>query len=266
MPEHPAGFNGDVTCVVAGNIATVTLNRPERKNAITADMWATIANLFEGFGSHSEIRAIIIRGEGKDFSAGADISEFDSVRGDAVSARAYEYANSRAFAAIRNAPVPVIAAIRGICFGGGFAIAAACDIRVASHEAYFSIPAARLGIAYPLDAIADAAGSCGPQMARYMLYTAARISAADAAEAGFLFALHEEATLEGAANELAELIAKNAPLSVRVAKAAISGLVHGSAEHTAIAAKLVAATFNSSDYAEGRAAFREKRAPTFSGN
>ena len=100
-------------------IATVTINRLGRKNAITYAMWLELAAIAENLATDPETRVIVLRGEGGDFSAGADISEFETVRRDAATARRYEAANSAAFAAFRNAPIPVIAAITGVCFGGG---------------------------------------------------------------------------------------------------------------------------------------------------
>jgi enoyl-CoA hydratase/carnithine racemase len=121
-------------------VATVTINRPGRKNAISHAMWRELSAIAGDLGNDPATRVIILRGAGHDFSAGADISEFDTVRRDAATARDYEAANSAAFAAFRNAQIPVIAAIRGICFGGGFGLAAACDLRIATPDALFSVP------------------------------------------------------------------------------------------------------------------------------
>lgn len=142
-------------------VATIVINRPARKNAVTQAMWIELAANVDRLAGDTDVRVIVLRGAGADFSAGADISEFDTLRGDPESARAYEATNSAAFAALRNASVPVIAAIRGICFGGGFGIAAACDLRVACTDAQFAVPAARLGLAYPHDAMADIVWAAG---------------------------------------------------------------------------------------------------------
>ena len=133
----------------ANGVATVVINRPARKNAITKAMWVELASHVNRLSSEPGVRVIVLRGAGQDFSAGADISEFDTLRGDADSARAYEATNSAAFAALRNCTIPVIAAIRGICFGGGLGLAAACVQRIASPDALFDVPAARLGLASP---------------------------------------------------------------------------------------------------------------------
>lgn len=246
-------------------VATIVINRPARKNAITQAMWVELASHINRLSSGPDVRVIVLRGAGQDFSAGADISEFDTLRGDPTSARAYEATNSAAFAALRNAAVPVIAAIRGICFGGGFGLAAACDLRIATPEAQFAVPAARLGLAYPQDAMGDIVWAAGPQMARYLTYTAGRIDAQAALSAGFLLEIADAERFDVRVGEVARTIAENAPLSVRASKAAIrSALSHDPGE-AALAQALGDATFLSDDYAEGRAAFAGRRAPAFKG-
>src|SRR5690606_37666245 len=139
----------------------------------------------------------------------------------AATARLYEDENSKAFAAIRNAPVPVIAAIRGICYGGGFGLAAAADLRIAAEDAAFAVPAARLGLAYPADAVQDFVLSLGTQLARMALYSGAAMSPAQLLACGFLLEVTPLEALETEAMKLAETIAANAPLSVRASKLAI---------------------------------------------
>ena len=246
-------------------IATVAINRPARKNAITQAMWVELAAIVGRLSGDGVTRVIVLRGKGQDFSAGADISEFDTLRGTAESARAYEATNSAAFAALRTCTIPVIAAIRGICFGGGFGLAAACDLRIATPDAQFSVPAARLGLAYPQDAMGDIVSAAGPQMARYLTYTAGRIDAQAALSAGFLLEIVEAELFDGRVTEIARTIARNAPLSIKASKAAIrSALSHNPAE-AALAQSLGDATFLSEDYAEGRAAFHGRRTPHFRG-
>ena len=246
-------------------VVILTIDRPARKNAMTQAMWAEMAALFRGFGQDASVRAVVLRGAGGDFCAGADIGEFDTVRGDATSARRYEAQNSAAFAAIRDCPAPTIAAIGGICFGGGFGIAAGCDIRIASADAVFSVPAAKLGLAYPVDAMADIVHAVGPQVAKYMAYCAARLDAPAALDTGFLLEIVENGGLFARADELAAAIAANAPLSIRASKASIRAVLSADPADAAHASALGDATFESADYAEGRAAFREKRPARFRG-
>ncbi len=248
----------------ATGVARITLDRPHKKNAITLSMWLELAARFEALSADFSTRAVVLTGAGSDFSAGADIGEFSTLR-DVDNARDYEAANSAAFAAIRNCRVPVIAAIRGICFGGGFGLAAAADLRIASPDAQFCVPAAKLGLAYPQDAMRDIVESAGPQMARYLTFTGARIGAEKALATGFLAEIVAGVSLETRAGEIAAAIAANAPLSVRASKLSIHAVLSGNAADAEEARRAGEATFRSADYAEGRAAFRERREPEFEG-
>lgn len=250
---------------VRDGVATIMIDRPARKNALTQVMWERLATTTTGLADRDDVRVIVLRGTGSDFCAGADIAEFETVRGAPATARIYEAANAAAFAAFRTARVPTIAAIRGICFGGGFGLAAACDLRIATPDSLFAVPAARLGLAYPVDAMGDIVAALGSQRARHLLFTAARLSAADALEMGFLLEIVEDAHFSDRIDSLARSIAANAPLTIRASKLAIRAVVDGEPATAQAAARLGATTFESSDYAEGRAAFAARRAPVFRG-
>lgn len=255
----------DITLAENAGILTVAINRPERKNAVTAAMWDRLSLLFSQASDKKSLRAIIITGGSENFSAGADISEFDSHRGTAKSAALYEARNEAAFAAIRHCAVPVIAKIRGICFGGGFGLAAAAHLRIASPTARFRVPAARLGLAYPVHSVADIVSGVGVQMARRLLLSAEEISANDALAAGFLSLVAPDDQLDDKAQEWAERIAQNAPLSVQASQLAIANVLQPDATRLKLAVDAANATFESDDYAEGRRAFKDKRLPKFTG-
>jgi enoyl-CoA hydratase/carnithine racemase len=229
-------------------------------------MWAAIPAVMKSLDESADVRVIVIRGAGPDaFSAGADISEFGQTRANADAARAYEAINGAAFAAIRGASKPVIAMIQGFCFGGGLAIALACDIRVADGSALFSLPPARLGLAYPLDGLRDLVAAVGPATAKEMIVTAKRMKAREALRIGLIG--HEFADLEPEARALCSEIAEGAPLTITHAKRAID-LIAGRPGHVdeAEVVRLAARCFDSRDYAEGREAFAAKRKPKFTGS
>ena len=259
--------DGAITASAGGSaIGRLTINRPDKRNALTDQMWRAVPEAVDWLVNKQNARVVIIEGAGdRDFSAGADIGEFATLRKDAETARAYEAGNSAAFAAIRHCPVPVIAAIRGICFGGGFGLAAAADIRIADETARFAIPAARLGLAYPLDAVQDLVRALGDQQARIALFSAREITLAQALTCGCIAVSCRPDQLEDEVQALATSIAAAAPLSVRASKAAISALHSGSLDDYERAGTLSASTFDSADYAEGRNAFMEKRKVQFRG-
>ena len=244
----------------------IVLNRPERRNALNAEMWAAIPPLMKYLDEHAEVRGIVIRGAGSEaFAAGADISEFGEARNDASGAARYERLNGQAFTAIRNASKPVIARIQGFCIGGGLAIALACDLRIADASASFALPPARLGLAYPLDGLRDLTAAIGASAAKEMIFTGRRIKADEALRLGLIdrVAADVDADAEAICND----IAQGAPLSITHAKHAINFITARPGHHDdAEIAWLAARCFDSEDYVEGRMAFAEKRKPTFKGS
>lgn len=252
--------------IVEGAIAWIEANNPARMNAFTAGMWEALPGLIRRAEADDAVRIIVLRGAGtKAFSAGADISEFDSARaGDA--AKAYDVLNHKAFAALTECSKPTIAMIHGFCLGGGMALAVCCDLRLADDKATFAIPAAKLGIGYNPRWIRPLLAVLSPARVKEILFTGRRFSALDAAGMGLLNRITSEAELEAGVRSLAEEIAANAPLSIAAAKRGIDELSRHP-EHPDLASldALVEQCFQSQDYAEGRRAFAEKRKPKFQG-
>lgn len=251
----------------SGAAGVVVIDNPARHNAVSKAMWLALPAAIGELAADPSVRAIVLRGAGDGaFVSGADISEFAEVRRDAENSRAYEAANEAAFAAIRAAPKPTVAMIRRFCIGGGMGLAAACDIRIASRDAVFAVPAARLGLAYPPEAVADFVRLIGAARTKDLIFTARRVDAAEAAAIGFVDRLVEPADLEAATADYVAAVAANAPLTQAAIKAAVAAIVAlpGTADWAA-AHTAAERCFDSADYAEGRAAFLGKRAPVFSG-
>lgn len=248
-----------------GSVGYMIFNRPERRNAVSLEMWHAIPQVMARFDADPDIRSIVLAGAGGDaFIAGADISEFEGQRKDAAAALAYEERNTAAYRAIADSPKSVIAMIDGYCIGGGVAIAAACDIRIAADGATFGIPAARLGLAYPPFAVALLLRAVTPSKAKLLIHSARRVSAAEALAFGLVDQVVAGADLEAHVAELTRAIADNAPLTIAAANATIDAtFAQGNVEDTARSAIL--RCFDSSDYQEGRKAFMEKRRPVFRG-
>lgn len=253
-----------VHCRVDGHVATLVLDNVERHNAMSLSMWTALADHLDALRAQDAVRAVVLRGAGeRAFVSGADISEFESQRGDAEAVARYDAAVDRAQTALSEFPVPVIAAIRGICYGGGLGLSLACDLRLAQGDARFRMPAARLGLGYALRGMQRLREVLGPVHAAEIFYTARVIDAAGAARVNLVNEVCDDVFARAA--ELAETIAGNAPLTIRAAKLALRALGSGDAVQRAEADAAVARCFASQDYIEGRRAFMEKRAPRFQG-
>jgi len=247
-----------------GPVVEVLLDRPERKNAVTLDMWREIARVFERLGKDAAIRGIVLRGAGGNFCAGADITEFGEVRDTAEQVHDYDEAVDACCDAIAGAPKPVIAAIDGYCVGGGCGLALACDFRFAAPSATVFIPASRLGIVYGLRETQNLLALVGLSNAKRMLYAAERLDAAMAQSMGFLDEVADDPI--SAAHDFAALMASRAPLTIAGTKALLTGLAMGTGTLKEVdALALIEAASQSEDYKEARAAFGEKRNPVFKG-
>jgi enoyl-CoA hydratase/carnithine racemase len=248
-------------------VATVVINAPERRNCIDLATWKAFPPLFTTLDSEPDVRVVILRGEGHQaFCAGADIAEFETARSTAEGSRAYETENVRAFEAVSAVGKPVIALIHGFCFGAGVGLAAACDIRLASDDAVFAVPAARLGVGYPPVALKSLVALMGPEPVKRLFFSAGQMDAAKALAAGLVGEVFPKAALDETASTLAQAIAAGAPLTITAAKRAIDAAVGlpGALAMGKLQA-LADACFQSEDYAEGRAAFKDKRKPLFKG-
>ena len=250
-----------------GGVAVVVFNRPKVRNAISLAMWSEMAEIARRLGNDDSVRAILFRGAGQEaFASGADISEFKENRKDRESAVAYNRIVEQAEIAIRECPKPTVAMIFGFCMGGGMAIALACDLRFAAEGSRYGIPAARLGIIYDFDAVRQLVDLVGPANAKDILYSARTLHAEEAFRIGLIQRLVPAAELEEYTLEYLTTVAKNAPLSIRGAKAQMAAIFDGAnAKHKELMQAARLETFDSADYKEGTRAFLEKRPPQFIG-
>jgi enoyl-CoA hydratase/carnithine racemase len=255
---------GDLVVAVQDGVATVTLNRPQRRNAVTLAMWNGLGELFGRFATDDGVRAVILTGTGEHFCAGADISEFAAVRNSAESGHAYDHAVDVCSDAILHIAKPTIAAIRGFCIGGGSGLALACDFRFAAPSAIFAITAAKLSIVYGMRETQNLLALVGISNAKKILFSAERFDTDEASRIGFLDRIADDPV--AAAHDFAALLARNAPLSIAGAKTILNGLAQGTgALDFSKAHEVIERAMLSEDYREGQRAFLEKRPPVFTG-
>ena len=251
---------------IHGTTGTLVLNAPERRNALSLDMWQAIPGIIRAFEQDPSIRSIVVRGAGGEaFAAGADISEFGANRATDESAKRYDTATHKATLSLADCSKPVIAAIQGICFGGGMALAMACDLRLATEDARFCIPAAKLGVGYSTGGTAALVARLGAALATEMLFTARTYNAQEALTRGIVQAIAPAGNLDALVERYTAMLAQNAPLTIMTAKKAIRAALSGNPDDRAEADRAVTTCMTSTDYAEGRKAFLEKRKPNFQG-
>jgi enoyl-CoA hydratase/carnithine racemase len=230
-------------------------------------MWSAVPATLAALDADPAVRVVVIAGDGdKAFISGADISQFEKLRGTAGAQAEYNKAVEKAYLAPINCSKPVIARIRGICIGGGLGFAAACDLRICSEDAVFRMPAARLGLGYSPTGVRRFMNVIGAANTSDIFFTARKFDAQEALRMGFVSRVVPAAQLEQAVAETCELIAENAPLTVAAAKFAVQQALKDPAERDmAKAVHMVETCFASADHKEGRKAFMDKRKPSFTG-
>jgi enoyl-CoA hydratase len=264
---QPPPSSGRIELLRDGPVATIVLDHPERRNAVSVSMWRGLGAACAELKDDPEVRAVIVRGSGETaFVSGADISEFRTVRSGADAERSYGEVSGRGFAAVAALPQPVIALIHGFCIGGGVALSLACDLRYAADDARFAIPAARLGLGYGTGGLQLLIDVVGPSRAKEIFFTARRYGAREALELGLVNRVFPKADLDGAVAEIAAGIGSNAPLTIRAVKSAVREILRdpGQRDMAKVQAE-IDACFDSEDYKEGVRAFLEKRPARFQG-
>lgn len=259
MPPH-------VRYEVAGQVATITLDRPEKLNAMDRQMFAELEAAAASAGDDRAVRAVVVTGAGRAFSSGLDVAEFAAMADPAAAERAVADVQ-RAISAFELLPKPVVAAVNGLAFGGGLQLAIACDLRLASERAEFASMEMRWAIVPDLGGTERLPRLVGLGRAKELIFTGRQVGAEEALRIGLVNRVVPEPDLATAAAELAGGLAAGPTLALGLAKQALNeAFDRSTVEGMEAARRAQRRTFASADHAEARAAFAERRPPRFGGS
>ena len=259
--------DGKILKSVIEGVGVVTFNNPEKRNAMSLDMWEGLGQALTELRDDGDVRVVVLVGAGdKAFVSGADISQFEKNRHNAAASEEYSRRSDAQRTLLGSYPKPTISCIRGFCLGGGMQVAMLTDIRIAAEDSQFGIPAAKLGIAYGYEGLRNLVSLVGPSWARLIMYTGMRIDSKEALRIGLVDRVIPTNELWGETMEIARTISTNAPLAIKAAKITIAQVLKDPVDRDMGSIKQIGIDcMDSEDFREGRRAFMEKRKPQFKG-
>jgi enoyl-CoA hydratase/carnithine racemase len=249
-----------------GPVAVLTIDRPEKRNAMTTEMWAALPAVLADVADDAGVRVLVVTGRGPSFCAGADISDLLGGADPADPMAAVREANLAAQAALRSFPKPTLAMIRGHCIGGGVELATCCDLRFSDPSGLFGVTPAKVGIVYTPSSTKTLIELVGPSMTKLLLYSGELIDAATALRAGLVDRIVPAEELEAEVHRFGGVLAERSALSQRSTKEVVAALLAGHGGENAaeaVAARWYPETIRSGELAEGVTAFTERRSPAF---
>ncbi len=251
-----------------GQVLHIRFNNPAKHNALSVDMWGAVPQLLARAEGDDNVRMVVFSGEGgKSFVSGADISQFDDLRAQQEAVKKYELLAEEALEGIYEFSKPTLACITGYCVGGGVNVAISCDLRIASTDSTFFVPATRLGLGYRVSAMRNLTNLVGPGFAKDIFFTGRRLDSAEALRIGLVNRVCDRDGLDTLLREYTDAICTGAPLTIKAGKRIIQEVLKTDGEpiDMELSRRLILDCFESEDYAEGRRAFMEKRKPVFKG-
>lgn len=257
-------MSAPITLAIDGPVARLTLNNPGRRNALNEAMWEAIPGLLDEAAAAEGVRVLVVTGAGGHFAAGADISEFEQVYATPERAAGYSRKIAAALDGLAAFPMPVIARIEGVCVGGGYALALACDLRFAATDVRIAITPGKLGLLYPFNDLKRLVDLAGVSTAKDLLFTARMVEAEEALSLKLVDRLEAQGELDARIEEYVEMIAAGSPRSARLTKSMLARIAAGQAEDDDETRAMFLEAFSSADFTEGYRAFLDKRRPRFS--
>lgn len=252
-----------VTLSRTGPVATITLNRPEKRNALNGAMWQRLQALIEETDADPAVKVVVVTGEGQAFAAGQDIDEFGAVFSDPRAAELAAAITYQAQKRLHRNAKPTIAKIRGACVGGGCGIALCCDLRFADTTAKLGITPGKLGLIYSVADTKRLMDAVGPAKAKDILYTGRILEAAEALQIGLVDRVVEPDQLDKAVEDYTAQIAAASQFSARGTKKIVQMILDGVSDDDAGTRRMFVEAFAGPDFKEGFTAFGEKRKPKF---
>ena len=258
-------MSGTIRVERAGHVATVWIDNVAKRNALSLSMWIAMGDAIEQLAASVDLRCIVLRGAGTEaFGSGADIEEFGTIRADEEQAKAFARQTHRAFHAVRDCPIPVIAAIRGACVGGGLELAAFCDMRICSQDSRFGVPVGRLGAVLAYPELEGLVRLVWPTGALEVLLEGRILGASEALAKGMVNRVVDAAGFDAEIDATVQRICAGAPLSARWHKKFIARLRRAEPLSEAELEEGYAC-FDTEDYVIGYRTFLSKEAPVFLG-
>ena len=249
--------------MITGEIGRITLNQPDRRNALSAQMWDDLVAVLQRARKNLDLKVLIITGAGDHFSAGADISEFSTLYATPESSAEISKKISVALDALADFPKPTIAQISGACVGGGAGIAIACDIRFADNSGKLAVTPGKIGLVYPFADVNRLVQTVGLSNAKDILFSARLIKAPEAKSMGLIHEILKKTELEQYVKDYAQSICAISARSVQITKQMFKAISEGQCHETPETQQWFLEAFSSDDFKEGYTAFLEKRKPQF---